>query len=80
VIRAPGASTDARLGVTVSAKVGGAVQRNRIKRRVREFFRLHRSKLQPAQDLLIIARVGADKLSYRDVESELAQCLGIELG
>jgi len=76
VILASGPEPECRLGVTVSRKVGSAVQRNAIKRRVREFFRNHRHKLQPAHDLLIIARAGADKLSYRDVESELAQVLG----
>ena len=80
VILAPGPEAECRLGVTVSRKVGSAVERNRVKRRVREFFRLHRTKLQPAHDLLIIARAGADKLSFEDVESELAGTLGITIG
>jgi len=46
-----------------------------VKRRVREFFRLHRHELQPAHDLLVIARTGAEKLSYKDVESELSAAL-----
>lgn len=62
--------------MTVSRKIGCAVERNRVKRRVREFFRLHRRELQPAHDLLVIARTGAEKLSYRDVESELVGALG----
>ena len=77
VILAPGSQADCRLGVTVSRRIGNAVQRNRVKRLVREFFRLHRSELQPAHDLLIIARAGAEKLSFKDVESELARTLGI---
>jgi ribonuclease P protein component len=77
VILAPGPEAECRLGVTVSRKVGSAVERNKVKRRVREFFRLHRTKLQPAHDLLIIARAGADKLSFKDVELELAETLGI---
>jgi ribonuclease P protein component len=77
VVCVPGPCADNRLGVTVSARVGGAVSRNSVKRKVREFFRLHRTKLQPAHDLLIIARAGADELSYRDVETELAGALGI---
>ncbi len=79
VIVAPGPEPLGRLGITVSKKIGNAVQRNRIKRRIREFFRLHGNKLQPAHDLLIIARAGADRLSFRDVESELARALAIEL-
>lgn len=76
LIVASGPERDCRLGVTVSRKVGCAVERNRVKRRVREFFRLHRHELQPAHDLLVIARTGAEKLSYRDVESELVGALG----
>jgi len=77
VILTAGAEPECRLGVTVGRKVGNAVERNRVKRRVREFFRLHRNELQPAHDLLIIARAGAGRLSFKDVESELARVLGI---
>lgn len=77
MILAPGDEPDVRLGITASRRIGNAVQRNRVKRRVREFFRLYRNELQPAHDLLIIARLGAEKLSFKDVESELAKALGI---
>ena len=77
MILTPGPESECRLGVTISRKVGGAVERNSVKRRVREFFRLYRHELQPAHDLLIIARAGAEKLSYKDAESELARVLGI---
>lgn len=45
----------ARLGVTVTRKVGGAVRRNRIKRLVREWFRKHGQELG-ACDLNVIAK------------------------
>lgn len=48
-----------RLGVTVSGKVGNSVTRNRIKRRIREYFRRHRADLPPATDILVIARKSA---------------------
>ena len=66
-----------RMGVTVSRRVGVAVARNRVKRRVREFFRLHRNELQPPSDIVIVDRAGADSLSFKDVESELASVFGI---
>jgi len=75
VIFAASRETQGRLGITVSRRVGCSVERNRVKRRVREFFRLHRNELQPAHDLLVIARTGAEKLSYEDVESELSAAL-----
>lgn len=60
-----------RLGMTVSKKVGSAVARNRIRRLVREFFRLNRSRLSTAQDIVIIAKRNITRLEYQDVCSEL---------
>lgn len=52
----PGRRGRSRLGITVTKKVGGAVKRNRIKRLVREFFRLNRQLLAGDWDINIIAR------------------------
>jgi ribonuclease P protein component len=65
-----------RLGVTVSSKVGNAVARNRIKRRVREVFRIHRSGLRAGTDLVVIAKRGADGLTFHDIEREILPALG----
>jgi ribonuclease P protein component len=46
----------ARLGLSVSRKVGGAVQRNRWKRRIRAAFRLERDALPAGVDLVVIPR------------------------
>ena len=48
----------ARVGLTVSSKVGGAVVRNRVKRRLREAVRQELASL-PAVDLVIVARASA---------------------
>ena len=45
-----------RLGLTVSAKLGGAVQRNRIRRRLKEIYRINEEKLTSGHDIVIVAR------------------------
>jgi ribonuclease P protein component len=65
----------ARLGVTVSRKIGIAVVRNRVKRHVREVFRRHPERLLPAHDLVVIAKPGAGDLAARDVARELTAAL-----
>ena|SRR5260370_849035 len=59
-----------RIGLVVARKVGGAVQRNRIKRLCRECFRLWPDLLPQGVDLIVIARPGAHELSLSDVRSE----------
>jgi ribonuclease P protein component len=60
----------ARLGVTVSKKVGCAVTRNRVKRFVRETFRNNRL-LIPAVDLNVIARSDAAHMDFASMQLEL---------
>lgn len=52
-----------RLGVTVSRKVGNAVVRNRVKRRIREWFRREGAQQAPGLDLVVIARPPAARLA-----------------
>jgi ribonuclease P protein component len=62
----------ARLGVTVSRRIGGAVVRNRVKRRIRECFRRElRTLLPPGSDLVVIARTGAGELDTAAIRDEL---------
>ncbi len=63
-----------RLGITVTKKVGNAVQRNRIKRLVREVFRRNRSLFPHGHDLVFIAKRQAQGLSYEAVLHEVRRC------
>lgn len=75
VLAAAGGTPVARLGVTVSRKVGNAVCRNRIKRWVREFFRRQRGRLKGAVDLSVVAKPGAAAISHDVLEQELHDAL-----
>jgi ribonuclease P protein component len=54
----------ARLGLTVGKKCGGAVARNRIKRVLREFFRLHGAVVQVPLDIVIVAKKSLDAVGF----------------
>jgi ribonuclease P protein component len=70
--RAEGEPGPARLGVTVSRKVGGAVLRNKVKRWVRESCRRMQRDLPTGMDLVVVARPSAARSGYGPTAAELA--------
>lgn len=69
-----------RLGFTVSTKVGKAVVRNKVRRRLREIYRLHEEELALGWDLVVVARVKAAHVPYAALERDflkLADKLGV---
>ena len=69
-----------RVGITVSKKLGHAVVRNRIRRRLREVYRLNEEKFLPGWDIVVVARTKALSSSFcqlTDAYLSLASKAGI---
>jgi ribonuclease P protein component len=64
-----------RFGFVVGKKVGKAVHRNRVKRWMREAVRHRAATLSKGWDIILIARGGADKAEYKDVDAALGNLL-----
>ena len=63
-----------RIGLTVSKKIGKAVVRNKIRRRMREIFRLNNGNMRQGYDLILVARTRAVSADYRRLESDVLSC------
>ena len=69
-----------RVGLTVGKKIGHAVVRNRVRRRLREIYRLNEDKFCPGWDIVVVARsrcIGADFQKLTDAYLSLAEKAGI---
>jgi ribonuclease P protein component len=67
----PNALPHSRLGITAPARLGKAVLRNRLKRRLREVFRLNRASLPGGWDILVNPRAAVGKIPFKALEREL---------
>jgi ribonuclease P protein component len=74
VIVARQTGSPARLGLVVSKKVGKSVERNRVKRLVRESFR-HKAGTLTGWDLVVIARTQANGATSCEIDRDLSYCL-----
>ena len=69
-----------RVGITVGKKLGKAVTRTRVRRRLREIYRLHEAQFQPGYDLVVVARSQAVYASFSQLTKAylaLADKLGL---
>ncbi len=65
-----------RLGVTVSTKLGGAVVRNRARRRLREVYRLAQPDMKQGYDIILVARGRAVNGPYRKLTAAFYKASG----
>ncbi len=73
-------SRENRVGLTVGVKLGHAVVRNRIRRRLREIYRLHEGQFHRGYDIVVVARANSVTASYQELEKSylsLAQKLSL---
>ena len=69
-VRKNGTDTS-RIGISVSKKVGNSVVRHRIKRLVKESYRLHEKEFDSGSDYVVVGRRSADGASYQEIERAL---------
>jgi len=70
------ASGETRIGITVTRKIGNSVERNRIRRLVREVFRKNLELFPEGHDVIVIARSDAASLDYGTVLAEVEAARG----
>ena len=76
VFALPGEGEVSRLGITATRKIGGAVVRNRARRRIRELARAHRELLEGwTGDLVVNVRQGCDGAGWQELSADFTRCL-----
>ena len=66
-----------RLGISVSKKVGNSVIRHHLTRLIRESYRLHEDVFNSGLDIVVIARVAARHVGYKEIESAVLHLGGL---
>ena len=64
-----------KIGFSVSTKVGSAVVRNSVKRKLREIFRSLDGKINPHFNYIVIAKQGIEKMSFENIKRDCVCCL-----
>jgi ribonuclease P protein component len=75
LVAAPNGLERSRFGFAVGKKIGKAVTRNRVKRRLREVVRQQRDRVAPGWDLIFIARDALQTATFEQLDQTVAQLL-----
>ena len=73
----PNARDHDRFGISTGRRLGGAVQRNRLRRRVREILRQIPNETGHGWDILIVARPASTNATFDELRSSLERLLGV---
>ena len=76
ILAAPNAERHARIGITVSKRIGSAVKRNRYKRLFREIYRRHKELFPSGYDFVLIARKPDNSVRHETLFQEISNALG----
>ena len=68
---------ESRIGISVSKKTGNSVVRHRIKRRLKEIYRLNESLFCSGKDFVVIARPNAAEADYHELEQSLLKLMKV---
>jgi ribonuclease P protein component len=72
----PNGSGVTRFGLSTGKRLGGAVVRNRVRRRLRAAIATHEADLAPGWDVLIVARPPSAQAAYAELDQALQRVLG----
>ena len=75
VYQSPGVERESRLGIVAGSRLGGAVVRNRAKRRIRAAWRLEIGASAEPRDVVIIARTAASEAPHAELRSAIGSAI-----
>lgn len=70
LIYLPNSLTYSRMAVVASKKIGNAVQRNRVRRRVKELFRRNKDLLTTPVDMIVVTKKGVQDATWEDMRTQ----------
>ena len=70
-------SNETRVGYTITKKIGNAVTRNKLRRRINEIYRLKFYNIKEGYDLIFIAKKSIKDISYNELEGSMIHIMSI---